>query len=442
MDNELFRETNIAKAYFTLSLPLMLSMVITLIYNLADTYFVARTGDTALVAGVSICAPIFTLLMAFGNIFGQGGASLISRLMGQGDGDSVRHVSSFCFYAAILTGAGSAVILLVFRMPLLSLLGASADTLPHALAYLTCLSIGAPAIILSFIHSNLLRSEGMSKESMIGTVGGALINIILDPIMISFMGMGAMGAAAATVIGYLCADIFFVIIVWKRSRLFSLSPADMKISQHFFRQIMGIGIPAAIVNIMQSVSIILTNQFLAPYGNDRIAAMGIVLKINMIMLLTLTGFSFGGQPLFGYYYGAGDYERFRRLYQFCLKFISLIAIIMTAVVFASAKELLKIFMSDPAVVNTGCTMLRLQVITMVFTGFIMLVTIMFQSTGKIMQSFILSLGRQGVIFAIVLFVAVKLFGYTGILLSQAVSDIITGIIAAFLFYNDLYPEIR
>ena len=172
METNLFSGRKISSAYLRMSLPLVLSMAVTLIYNLADTYFVARTNDANLVAGVSLCAPVFTVLMAMGNIFGQGGSSLISRLLGSGSGQGARRVSSFCFYATLFGGVAVGVLMLALRAPLLRLIGADADTYAHASDYFTWLALGAPAVMLSFIHSNLLRSEGMSRESMLGTVGG------------------------------------------------------------------------------------------------------------------------------------------------------------------------------------------------------------------------------------------------------------------------------
>ena len=167
-----FDTNRLIPTYFKLALPVVFSMVITLVYNLADTYFIAKTGDAMLVAGVSLCAPMFTSLMAIGNIYGQGGSSLISRLLGGGDRASVRRVSAFCFYLAMLTGAVIAIPLLLLHRPMLGLLGASEHTLPYAQSYYSVIVAGAPLVILSFIHSNLMRSEGMSTLSMIGTVAG------------------------------------------------------------------------------------------------------------------------------------------------------------------------------------------------------------------------------------------------------------------------------
>ncbi len=375
MENEIFQEPKISKAYLRLSLPLVFSMVVTLIYNLADTYFVAQTNDTNIVAGVSLGMPVFTLLMALGNIFGQGGTSLISRLFGQKDRQGMEHASSFCFYITGFLGILIAGFMLIFRIPLLHVIGASTETFAHASDYYIYLAIGAPAVMLSFIHSNFLRSEGMSKESMAGTVLGAVINIILDPVFISVLGLGASGAAIATVIGY-----------------------------------------------------------------DKIAAMGIVLKVNMIALLLLTGFAFGGQPLFGYYYGSNDKKRLSKLLRFCFSFISIIAAALTAIIFVAAPFLMKCFMDNESIITDGTDMLRWQVITMVLVGVILLMTIIFQSMGKVAGSFILSVSRQGIVFLITLVIAYRTLGYMGIILSQAVADLLTAIIAILLFKNQLSKE--
>lgn len=440
MNNEIFNESKISKAYIKLSLPLVFSMVITLIYNLADTFFVAQTNNTNIVAGVSLGMPVFTLLMAIGNIFGQGGSSLISRLLGQKKMEAIRHASSFCFYISIFSGFIIGSFMLIFRMPLLTIIGANSDTIAHASDYYTCLAVGAPSIILSFIHSNLLRSEGLSTESMFGTTLGALINIILDPVFISILGWGAFGAACATVIGYLCSDIFFIIIVAKRSHLLSLKLNEMNISAKYVGQILGIGIPAAIVNLMQSVSVVLMNQFLLSYGNDKIAAMGIVLKVIMIALLLLTGFTFGGQPLFGYYYGAKNKNKLSELFHFCLRFICSIAIILTVIIFATAPFLMGIFIDNADIVHDGTVMLRGQVISMIFVSIVLLMTIVFQAFGKVVSSFILSISRQGIVFLIVLIISYHFMGYIGIIISQAISDVITAIIAVILFYKHAYKE--
>ena len=259
--------------------------------------------------------------------------------------------------------------MLAFQTPLVTLIGADAETFSHACDYYHVLAIGAPFIMLSFIPSNLLRSEGMSKESMFGTVGGALINIVLDPIFIFYLKMGAKGAAIATVIGYVCSDLFFCIITLRRSRHLSLNIKEFAVSRQYLLQIFGVGIPAAIVNLMQSMSIVLVNQFLLPYGNEKIAAMGIVLKVNMIALLLLTGFAFGGQPMFGYFYGSRNHQKLSELFGFCSRFILLLSIVLTAIIFLSAPILLRAFTTNPGILKESILMLRLQVITIPFVAY-------------------------------------------------------------------------
>lgn len=440
MENKLFTETCVPKAYLSLSLPLVLSMVVTMIYNLADTYFVAQTNDTNLVAGVSLGLPIFTLLMAFGNILGQGGSSLISRLLGKNEFEDVRRVSSFCFYITLFIGVFITALMLVFKLPILNLIGADPETFQYASDYYIYLAIGAPAIMLSFIHSNLLRSEGLSRESMIGTVGGAVVNIILDPILISVLDRGAGGAAIATVIGYLFADVFYLIIVVRQSQNLSMNPSQILIPAQYIAQITGIGIPAAISNLMQSVAVILLNQFLLPYGNDKIAAMGIVIKVSLIAFLVLTGFAFGGQPLFGYYYGASMKDKLRELLSFDVKFISTVAVVLTAGTYILAPQIMAVFMDDVRIVSDGTQMLRWQVISMVFVGLVLLATVMFQSLGKPAGSLLLSLSRQGIVFLVILLIASRALGYAGIIASQAMADVITAGISFILFRRQLYKE--
>ena len=218
----LINSERLIPTYFRLSLPVVLGSIVTIVYNLADTYFIAQTGNALLIAGVSLCAPIFMILMAFGNIFGQGGSSLLSRLLGQKRHEDAGRVSAFCFWIALLTGAVIGGLLLAFRDPFLSLLGSSVETLPYAKEYGTVLLMGAPFIVVNFIHMNLLRCEGMSGLSMAGTVIGAAVNVVLDPLLIP--GMGAAGAAIATVIGYVCSDAFLLIIVLRRSAVLSVKP--------------------------------------------------------------------------------------------------------------------------------------------------------------------------------------------------------------------------
>lgn len=219
-----FNLKNPVSSYFKLSIPVVISMIISLVYNLADTFFIASTNNADLVAGVSICAPLFTTLMAFGNIFGQGGNSLVSRYLGEKRVEAVKKISSFCFSCSIIIGLIITVFCFIFSNGILHVFGADGAVLKYATQYYSIIVLGSAFIIFSFVPSNLIRSEGLATESMIGTVLGAVINIILDPLFISYFGLGATGAALATVIGYMATDVYFFyilkrktsIIVWNR----------------------------------------------------------------------------------------------------------------------------------------------------------------------------------------------------------------------------------
>ena len=417
-------------SYFHLSLPVVLSSIVTIVYNLVDTYFIARTGDALLIAGVSLCAPLFMILMAFGNIFGQGGSSLISRLLGRRDHPAAARVSAFCFYVALAVGAALGGALLLCRDLFLRLLGSSPDTLPHARAYGTVLLLGAPFIVVNFIHMNLLRCEGMSGFSMLGTLTGAVVNVILDPLMIPVMG--AAGAALATVIGYACSDALLLAIVLRRSACLSVKPR-LTIDGPYLKDILSIGLTAAITNVATSLCTILLNQRLLVYGDEKIAAMGIVLKVTMIVQMILVGFSFGGVPLFGYLAGAGERRKTRRLLRFCLAFLSALALLMTLLVSLGARELLGIITPDADLVADGVPMLRWQVAGSVFGGIVMLMTCLCQASGKAAPAMALSLSRQGILFAVVLLIATGVAGYRGALASQCFADLLSAGLALIIY---------
>ncbi len=440
LENELFEQAPVHKAYFKFALPVVFSMVVSLVYNMVDTYFIAQTGNTNLVAGVSLGAPIFTLMIALGDIFGLGGSSVISRLFGQKRDEDGKRLSVFCFYAALLCGIIIAILLLLLRTPILYLLGADTETFAYASQYFTVIVLGAPFIIVSYTPANLLRTEGFATASMTGTIIGAIVNMILDPLFISVLKLGAAGAAIATVIGNIGADLFFVWFLLARSKRLSIKPAKFHIQSDEIRQIFAIGIPASITNLMQSFGMALTNRFLLPYGNDKVAAMGIVMKINLIAVLIMVGFAFGAQPLIGYNYGAKNHSRLKEILRFCYAFECGIALVLAVLLSTLAPGLVGLFMQDASIVAIGVPMLRMQLLGMVFIAIILVTTCTFQSEGKAGGAFLLSVSRQGVVFAVVIMLALSVFGYRGVLMAQAISDFLTAILAVCLFYKLVHKE--
>ncbi len=437
MENELFESAPVPKAYLTLAFPVVLSMMVTLVYNMVDTWFIALTGNTSLVAGISLAAPIFTMLIAFGDIFGLGGSSLISRLFGERKYQEAKQISAFCFWAAFVFGLIVTAVLLLFRSPILAALGADESTLEYASAYYTWISIGAITVIVELVPSNILRTEGLAKQTMIGSMLGTVANIILDPIFIFVLGLGAAGAAMATVLGHLFSIGYYIYAVKKISRRLSVSPSDMRIqgklpSSSMVRWILVIGIPASITNLMQSFMLMITNKSLLTYGTDQIAAMGIAMKVNMITSMVLVGFAFGGQPLVGYNYGASNRQRLKKILTFAYSFMAGAALILSILVSLLAPTLIRFFMDDAAIVEAGSQMLRFQQMGMIFMAVCLVSTCVCQSVGNALGALLLSISRQGVIYLIVLTVLSHIVGYTGILMAQAVSDLLTAVMAAVL----------
>ncbi|KAB7791002.1 MATE family efflux transporter [Bifidobacterium leontopitheci] len=456
MDNELFEKASIPRAYFSLAMPVVMSMLVTLIYNMVDTYFIAHTGDANMVAGVSITAPVFTVMIAIGDIFGLGGSSVISRLFGQHRYADGRRLSVFSFYGSLLIGVIVMVLGLVFSAPILSVLGANEATLPHAQAYYTWIIIGSPLIIVSMTPVNQLRTEGHAVQSMIGQVAGTLINIVLNPLFIHVFGWGAGGSAFATVLANVCTDAYFVWFLLFRSPNLSIDPRLMfrraaaggrrilrrlDITVREMLDILVIGIPSMVTNLTQSFGIVMVNLYLLRYGNDPVAAMGIALKVVMIAVSVFVGFAFGAQAIIGYNYGARNMRRLAGILRFSYTFLCSFALVMTVLLSVFDRQLMGFFIADPKIIALGAGMLRVQLLSLVCVAIVMVTTCTFQSTGKALGAFLLSISRQGVVLVIVLEVASRAAGYNGVIAAQAIADLITAVMAAVLFAVML-PELR
>lgn len=440
MSNELFEKTPIPIAYMKLAIPVVLGMVVTLVYNMVDTYFIALTGNTALIAGVSICTPLFTLFLAFGDMIALGGASVISRLLGAKKHDEVKRLSVFCTYAAIIIGIIVTVILLAFQNPILIFLGADETSLPYAAQYYKYIVLGCTFIIYTLVPSNLMRTVGHPNASMAVSILGAVVNMILDPIFIFGLGLGAAGAAIASIIGYICSTLFAFWFISFKCEGISINPKDFGIKANELGMIFAVGIPASVTNLMQTVGITLTNKSLSPYGSDSIAVMGIVLKIVNIVMLVIVGLAFGGQPLTGYVYGSGDRKRLKKVLTFAYEIVLGVSAVMALIVALLANPLIRAFLKDDELIKMGVLMLRLQMPGMLLMGMGLVTICAFQSMGKGLPALILSLCRQGVVYAISIGVLSAMFGFNGVICAQLGADVISVIIAGVLFLIFIKPE--
>ncbi len=342
---------------------------------------------------------------------------------------------------SIVIGVVVAVILLLVKEPLLYVLGANAETIGYATEYFFWIALGAPIIIFSLTPTNLLRTEGSANAAMVGSVLGSIVNIILDPIFIFTFGLGAAGAAIATVLGNVCADIFYAWFVIKRSTILSMKLKGFVLRMDHVKEVLRIGIPGCVTNLMQSIGVTLLNRSLLPYGNEAIAAMGIVSKVTMIVTMIMVGFSFGGQPLYGYLYGAKNHVRMKKTIRFAYTLVCGIALVMSLVIYVFAPQFIHIFMNDPSIVETGAQMLRAMLVGEVFIGFVMVTTCLFQSCGKASGALALSAGRQGYVFFVTLTILGAIAGFTGVIYAQPAADFLTAVLAFVLYKLLLAKEL-
>lgn len=441
---EIFEEYPIPKAVFTLALPTTIGMLVMVLYNLVDTYFIGQTNDPVQVAAVSLAMPFFLVLMACGNLFGIGASSSISRYLGAKSFQQVKHISSYSFYSATLLGIATGLYTLFHIDSVVEFTGADVLSAPYVKGYLTTIGYGAPVIILSATLAYLIRSEGNAKEAMIGMVIGTFTNIILDPIFIFTLDYGVIGAAMATVFANLLAVIYYVYTVFHMKDCYiSLHFKYFKIEAGIVKDVLSIGIPASLNNILMSIATIIYNVYLTKYGTDPVAAMGIVIKIGMIYMMLFMGLSTGVQPLLGYTYGAKQYKRLKAAFAFSVQIAFIIGVTCLVLFYVGADFLIGIFINEEVVTAWGVEMLRVQVLTAPLLGVTYLVTNLMQVANKGGLALFLSVCRQGFTFVPAIMILDATFGVHGLIWAQPVADVLTvgiSVIVCGLFFRNLSKE--
>ena len=443
MGNDLFEKAPIPKAYFSFALPVVFSMVISLVYNMADTYFIAATGNTNLVAGVSLGAPIFTLMIALGDIFGLGGSSVISRLFGKKMDEDGKRLSVFCFYGAIVCGIVVAVLMMLFRAPILTLLGAKADTVQYASDYYTWLVIGAPFIILSFTPSNLLRTEGFSVASMTGTVLGSVINIILDPILIfGLFGMprlGVSGAAIATVCGQICGALLAFAFNIKVNTDINLNIKGFRPNKKIIGTIYSVGVPSIVMQAIGSVMTFGMNKILIQFTSTATAVFGVYFKLNSFIFMPIFGLNNGMVPIVAYNYGAKNKKRITHTIRLSIVSAICIMLLGLALFMIFPAQLLGLFNASGSMLQIGVPALRIICLSFTFAGFCIVVGSVFQALGNGIYSLIISATRQLLIILPVAALLAKLGGLSAVWWAIPIAEIASVLLSTF-FFRKIYKE--
>ncbi len=430
---ELFEKAPVSQAVLKSALPAMAAMLMMLIYNLADTFFVGQTHDAYQVAAVSLAMPVFLMFMAVGTVFGMGGTSVISRALGQGRTDYAKKVCSFCMWGCVVVGIVMAALFLLFMDTILALVGASEGTWAYAKSYLTIVSFGGPFVLISNAFSNIVRAEGKSAEAMMGQLLGNLLNVILDPIMILLLGWNITGAAIATLIGNIVGACYYILYFVRGKSSLSVRVKELSQPEKVCAPVCAIGIPAALGSVLMSVSQIIINSQLAKYGDMAVAGMGVAMKVVTITGMVCMGLGQGVQPLLGYCVGAKLWERFKQAFRFSMLFALSLGAVLTVICYLFTNQIVSAFLSDPAAYSYAVEFSRILLTTSFLFGVFYVLINALQAMGAATPALIINLSRQGIIFIPALFILQAMVGINGLIWAQPVADLLSIGLAAILY---------
>lgn len=416
----------IGKLILKLATPTIASMLVSSIYNMADTYFVSQIGQSA-AGAVGVVFTLMTLIQAIGFTLGVGCGSSIARLLGAQEAQEASKIASTGFFCSLLFGVVFSVISFIFINPLMYLLGATETIAPHAREYASYILIGAPYMAASFVLNNILRSQGNAFWAMIGLTAGGFINIALDPLFIFYFEMGTGGAALATIISQLISfSILFYMVMHHGQVRLSFRLVKMKL----LRIIIPVGAPSFYRQGMASIATILLNHASGAYGDAAIAAMSIVMRIMSFCFSALIGFFQGFQPVCGYNYSAKRYDRVREAILFSLKTAVITLSIMAVIVIISARPLMGLFRKgDIEVIEIGALALRLQALMLPSIAIATMANMAYQSLGMASKASLLSLARQGLFFIPLILILPGISGLLGVQLAQPIADLCTMLLA-------------
>lgn len=412
-------------AIMKLAVPTVLSMVVQVLYNLTDTFFIGQLNDPVQVAGVTVALPITMMQMALAGIFGNGGGSYVSRLLGAKRLDDAKSTVSTSIATSFALSIFVAIVGTLLAPNLISWSGASSASYKYALHYVQILLICSPIPMLNIALSQLLRSEGAAKAAMNGMIVGTIVNIVLDPIFIFVFKMGVSGAAVATVLGNAVGVVMYLLHYYKGHSPVRPAIRYISLRKDIYLEIFKIGIPSSVSQIMMSIGSSFAYKLASSYSDNAVAAMGVSMRIFSIPTFVFLGVAIGIQALVGYNYGARLYQRMREtIYKALLINLSLSALgIFFFALFPGT--LIKIFISDAEVVELGTMILRSYIWAIPFAASGMIFMMTLQATGKSFPSLIVALSRQGIVFIPALIILNSLFGFKGLVFALPVADAIT-----------------
>lgn len=415
-------QTSVPRLITELSVPTIISMLVTGIYNTADTYFVGRISTNA-TAAVGVVFSVMSLIQAFGFFCGHGSGNYMSRKLGAGEVQEAREAAATGFVLAILIGITFMIVGFFFLTPISYALGAMPEFIDDTRRYMRIILVGAPFMMAQFVVNNQLRFQGAAVYAMVGLVAGAVINIGLDPLLMFTFDMGVAGAAVATV----CSQIISFVILFAGSRQgenVRIEAKNIRLNRHYLFEIINGGLPSLFRQGLMSISTIALNHMAGLYGSAAaIAGMSVVTRVSMLANSALIGFGQGFQPMCSFNYGARLYGRVKEGFWFCVKYGTVFLLIVSATGFVFAEQIVHFFREDADVVAVGAVALKYQSAVFPLGAFLVMANMMAQSIGKGVRASLLASARTGIFFLPLIFILPKTFGLFGVEITQPCADV-------------------
>ncbi|HBF0727312.1 TPA: MATE family efflux transporter [Clostridioides difficile] len=431
-ENYWLLDAPVTKAIWHMAIPMMLGMSINIIYNITDTFFIGRLNDTAALAAISLLLPFTTILMAIGNLFGTGGSTLFSRLLGSENTDRTKQCSATTLWLSFLFGLLTAIISIIFSNYIIRLLGADSNTFVYVKQYLIFYGMGAPFIIANFTLEQLIRGDGKSVESMIGMMISIGANIILDPILMFGLQLGIRGAAIATVIGNAFAVIYYIVCIQRADNQLSALPKYFRLEKQMLKEIFLVGLSAMLLDILLIVSSLMFNYYALKYGDYVLAGFGISQKLVQIVDLIGMGLYMGVIPLIAVAYGARNELRMKEIIKKTALYLALVITCLFAILFTCRNFIVHCFSNDSDVIRIGAYILTVQLCSSFFAAGAGLLTGIFQAKGEGTPAVVMSVMRGFMLIPAIIF-GNYLFKMNGVIFSLLVAEAISCITGLVLY---------
>ncbi len=433
-NEELLGNASFGRLVLNLCIPSVIIMLVMVLYNMADTFFIGQTGDANKIAAISLCAPLFSILSGLGTLFGSGGCTSISIAFGKKEYDKIKHYTSFCCYASLALGLLFTVVVLSATPAICKALGADTDTLIHTCNYLRIIALGAPFIMFTNVFANIIRADGAAIQSMISNGLGTITNIALDALFILIFKWDVSGAALATVLGNIisCAYLFYYVV--KKQPAFSLSFQSFTLRREISFTILSLGVPMACSTLLMSFSNVIANRMIVGYGAVALAAQGVSSKIGMLISMLAMGICMGLQPAISFSYGRGNTNRLHKILRNTGILTVIVGTVLSILGMLFRDYLIAIFIQNDEVIAYGQVMIFAGLVTGPFYGLYQLCQSFLQATEKASYATLTAFLDKGIFYLPILFLMEHFFGLYGIVFTGAVTllfSLVTGAVLSF-----------